>query len=697
MPRTVHTFCRVCEPACGLLAEVDDDGRLAKLQPDRTHPVSKGFACPRGTAGVDIHHDPDRLDVPLERLADRLQERTWDEAIRGVATSLQRALDTYGPEGVGVYLGNPASFNSQLGIGMPELFRRLGVTRQFGSGTQDCSNKFAASAAVFGSRAVHPLPDVRNTDALLLLGSNWRVSKGSFISIPNAYRELMGAASRGAKIWFVNPRDTESAGERTGTTVPIKPDTDVYLLAALLHEIAERRGYPSSLDQRGTGLDRLRDFVAQFPAERVAPVCGIPAHEIRRLALEFADAPRAAAHMSTGVNMGRQGTLAYWLMQMLVFVTGNLDEIGGNVPGQELYPTASKARSDYGTELLQTEFGQVWRGELPGALLADHILDAGQPIRALFVIAGNPLLTIPGEARLRSAFEALDLLVSIDIYPSATTEYAHWLLPATDQFERADFNLALLGMQADPFMNWTPRVVEPLHQRKEEWWILARIAQELGLASLLDADDPDEARWARLDHMLARGGLTREQVTSTPHGLALGESVLPGRLFTEMVQLPGGRLDCCPAAFAPAMERCEEIFEEMRARPADQLTLITRRDSRMQNSWYANVVGMKTGERFTNPLGMHPEDAARLGLNDGDEVLVQSAWGEVTGTMKVDETVRQGAVAMEHGWGLQPSLRTSRDRPGVNVNALLPHGPGSYDPLSNMAHLTGVPVEVTRR
>jgi formate dehydrogenase len=670
-------------------------GELVSLEADRDHPVSQGFACRKGLAGAEIHRDPDRLDHPLHRFDGATEVRSWDDAVGGIATTLGSLLEQYGPQSIGLYMGNPASFNSQIGIGTPELFHRLGVTRVFNSATQDCSNKFAASTAMFGTSALHPLPDVRNTDALLLLGSNWRVSKGSFLVMPNAYRELTEAAARGTRIWFVNPRDTETAGSRTGETVPIRPDTDVYLLAALINEIDRTCGFVPGAAEQGANLEGLREFCREFPAERVAGICGIDADRIREIATEFAAAPRAAAHMSTGVNMGRQGMLAYWLMTMLVLVTGNLDRAGGNVPGREIYPATRKARGDLAADVVQSEFGQMRRGHLPGALLADYVLDADEPIRALVVVAGNPLLTLPGEERLRKALEALELLVVIDLYPNATSEYADWLLPAADMYERADVNIANLGMQPSTFVQWTPAVVPARYERREEWWILARIAQEMGLPSALDAEDPDSARWSRVDHMLAAGGLSRAEVMAEPYGLAVGAAE-PGSLFGRHLQTADGRVDCRPAVFDAAIARCTVIFDELAAEGEDVLKLITRRHAKGQNSWYANVPEMKRGARDRNPLTLNPADAGRLGIEAGDEVVVRTAWGEVEATAAFDPGLRAGVVAMEHGWGLQPGLRLSRDRPGVNVNRLMPHGPGSYEPESNMARLTGIPVEIHR-
>jgi anaerobic selenocysteine-containing dehydrogenase len=693
--RDIATFCRVCEPACGLVATVDD-GVIVSVRADDEHPVSKGFACAKGIAALDIHHDPDRLNHPLRRDDDGWRRTSWDDAITGVAADLRGVIDRYGPESVGAYVGNPSAFNTLLGPASGSFFSQLGMRRYFSSGTQDCANKFAGSEAVFGSSTIHPIPDIAHTDALLIFGANPRVSKGSFISIHNAYRELMQAKSRGASIWFVNPRRTESAGDRTGDTLQIHPDTDVFLLAALLHEIDATVGFDRAAHDHGTHVEELREFVAAYSPDVVAPIVGLDADQIREVAHTFATAPRAAVHMSTGVNMGRHGTLAYWLVHMLSLVTGNLDREGGNVLSVGFYPSAKAGKRDYDTGFTETEFGPVRRGSLPGNLLADHILDAEQPIRALIVVAGNPLLTIGGEERLRAAFESLELVVCIDLYRTATGDHADWLLPATDMFERPDINITGLGLQYEPWIQWTDAVVEPQHERREEWQIFGALANEMGLRHPLDGDDPEREVWGRIDHMLGARGLGLDDVRSRPRGVVVFDDGLrAGSFFDDHIQTPDGRVDCCPTGFAPAIEHLAAERDAWVAAASATLRLIGRRDSRMHNSWFSNVESLKRGRRSSNPLEMHPDDAQRLGIADGDLVVVRSDWGELDVTVCIDDSVRPGVVSIEHGWGRQTGMRLANDKPGVNMNRLLPSGPGSFDPLSNQAWMTGIPVTVS--
>src|SRR5690606_15617610 len=110
----VNTFCRVCEPACGLVASVDD-GVIVHVRADDEHPVSKGFACAKGIASLDIHRDPDRLDTPMHRVGDRWEPTTWDAATTGVAAALRAVIDEHGPQAVAAYVGNPSAINTLTG------------------------------------------------------------------------------------------------------------------------------------------------------------------------------------------------------------------------------------------------------------------------------------------------------------------------------------------------------------------------------------------------------------------------------------------------------------------------------------------------------------------------------------------------------------------------------------------------------
>ena len=696
MTSLVRTFCRVCEPSCGLVAEVDD-GRLVALTPDHDHPVTLGYACHKGMATLDIHHDPDRLDAPMRRAADGTWSvATWDDAVTDIALRLQAIIDAHGADAVAMYTGNPLAFNALGGAATAALATGLGIRRAFSSGTQDCANKFVASQAIYGTSTVHPIPDLSHTELCLVIGGNPRVSQASFFSVPNVVHELRQVRARGGRVRFVNPRRIETPERGIGDTILIKPDTDLYFLAALLTEIDRLGGFDAAVIARhGARVDELRAFISRYDAETTAEVTGIAAATTRELAQEWVAAGAASVHASTGVNMGRQGTLAYWLVQMLAFVTGNLDREGGNLKSDGFYPNARAGAGVPEQSYGETEWGTLRRGALPGTLMADAILGSERPVRAMIVVAGNPLLSIAGGDRLQKALEQLELLVVIDLYRNATGELADWALPAADQFERDDLNVVNIGLSHRPFAQYTPQVATPKGERRPEWWICHRILQAMGRPSLLDDAEPDV--WAKWRHMMAKGsGIDLAALQADPSTIVELPAPTPGRFFDDVVQTADGRVDCCPPVFAPALERAHRIFDELAAE-APTLKLITRRDAWMMNSWFRNIERMQRPGRDSNPLYMHPEDAAARGLDDGDPARVHHEHGELEVTVRFDAELRAGVVAMAHGWGngATSGMRTARAHPGVNCNVLLPSGADSFEPLSSQAFMTGVPVEVT--
>ena len=693
-----RSFCRVCEPACGLVARVEQ-GRLVELTADREHPISKGFVCNKGLYGADIHNDPDRLNVPLMRTGpNRFEPVSWDEALQGIAQRLRAIVDRHGVGALASYVGNPAAFNSLHGPSYARFIGQLGVRKHFSSGTQDCSNKFAGSQAVFGTRTLHPVPDIERSDFILLIGENPAVSHMSFLSIAHPMKALKAAQARGARILYVNPRRIEAAAT-AGSVLPIRPDTDVYLLAALLAEIDRTVGFDAqAVRDHGRNVEGLRAFVAPWTPERVAPITGISADSIRALARDFAAAPTACAHMSTGVNMGRQGTLAYWLLHMLVFVTGNLGRAGGNFYSQGFYARSTAAGARAPTEMADGPHGRLRKPggvgiALPGALLPDYLLDPAEPVRAMVVSSGNPVLSIGGEARLREAFAQLELLVCVDIYRNATSEYAHYILPAAGAYEREDINITGMGLQDQPSVQYTPAMVAPGFERRPDWWIFESLCRAMGLPSMLD-QGPEPDVWARVDAMLRSRGHSMDELRRA--GVIVFERSRPEELFETHIQTEDRRVDCCPESFAEAIGRMERIFSELAAEPAGQLKLIGKRDGYMINSWYSNLPKLKRNERDRNYLFMHPADAAARGVGEGDPVRIRSRDGAIEAPVRLSDALMAGVVAMTHGWGhgATPGMRFAQQTAGVNCNALLPSGPDAYEPISNQSHMTGIAVEI---
>lgn len=686
-----------------MIAEIADDGELMKLRPDRDHPVTHGFACHKGLSYLDIHRDPDRLDHPLRRTNPRTEpvgefERvSWEQAFADIGRRLRAIRDRHGADALGSYYGNPIAFNTKAFVPAVTFASRIGTRHCFGASTQDMSNKSAALEAVFGS-GQWTIPDFYNTDYLLCIGGNPRISHWTLVSTHRPLHLLENIIERGGKVRFVNPRRIESATDVTGELIQIRPDTDVYFLAAVLCEVERAGGFDEAVIARhGKHIEELRAFIGGYPAERVARVTGIEAEHIRSVAHEFLAARSASTYMATGVNQGRQGTLAYWLVNMLSFVTGNLGRKGGNYYAKGVCPTTvgSAASTDV---YFDTPLGEMRHtyGALPGTLLADFIELEDNPVRALIVFSGNPLISMAGEERLRKAFNKLELLISLDLYRNATGELADYVLPAADWLEREDLNHVANGVQPIPYVQYSDAVVPPRAERKDDWWIIARLEQELGLPSLLDQSPPPYLQM--IDGMLQASNLSIEALRRMPHQTASLPQPPREDFYDDLVAWPDKRVDCCPPLFAEALERCERIFLELEREDPAQLKIISLRTNYMHNSNLSNMKSLKRGRHALNPLHIHPRDADRIGLNEGDMARIHNANGSVTTPVTLDDTLRPGVVALSHGYGGYPApgVSLADAAPGVNVNRLLPTGRGSYEKLSNMSHMNGVPVSVER-
>ncbi|WP_077034891.1 molybdopterin-dependent oxidoreductase [Pelomonas sp. KK5] len=701
--REVHTYCHICEPGCGLLATVQDE-KVIKLQPDREHPIHQGYSCHKGVHYLSVHQDPDRLDRPLRRRNPRseavgdFEPVSWDVAMAEMAARLNEIQQRHGPDALAFYQGNPSSMVGSYYANAGALMRPFRTRMHFNPGSQDCASKFAGSEAIFGSMTLHPIPDLLHADYFLCLGSNPLVSHMSLIHVSDPMEKIRAIRRRGGKTVFVNPRRIESSTPETGEVLLIRPDTDVYFLAGVLHEIAFHLGFDrAAAEGRGSHLDELLEVVRAWPIERVAGVTGLAVDEIRQVAREFHAAPRAAIYMSTGVNQGSQGALAYLLLHAISLLTGNLGRRGGNIYSKGLAVTTGKTRRREGDPFFDTPFGNIRTvgGSWPGSLFPDIAQRPEAPIKALLVVSGNPLLSMGGGERLRKAIEGLELVIVLDLYRSATAEMADYVLPATDWLEREDVNtLGAMGVQLEPFAQYTPAVVPPKGERRDDWWILARLAQAMGRPSLLDKGE--RAHLLYVEQLLAEGGLSIEQLKAMPCQTARLPVADPEILYERAIQNEDRRMDCFPAIYRRSLPSLEAQFERLSKEAPGQLKLIQRRTNMMINSWMHNLPALKQGLHQDNPLWMHPQDAQARGLFEGDAVRISSSEGAIEARLSLDDTLRPGAVAMTHGWGQQgaPALRVAQRFAGVNSNALSPTGPGSFDPVSTQCLMNGIPVEV---
>ncbi|MEM7679000.1 MAG: molybdopterin-dependent oxidoreductase, partial [Myxococcota bacterium] len=276
MARTKHTFCRICESLCGLQADVEDR-RVVALRPDPDHVATRGYACVKGLNQHRMYDSPDRLKHVLHRVDGRLTPTSWTQALAGIGQKVQRLQATHGKNTVAMYVGTAAGFGVLHPVFAQGFMDGIGSRSMYSSASQDCSNKFAVAQHMYGFAFTQPFPDLAHTRCLIVVGANPAVSKWSFGQVPNPAARLKALTARGGKLYFVDPRRTESA-KVAGTHIPIRPGTDVFFYLSFLHEVLSRRAFdPHLVDRYMKGLDALKQVAGPWSPRRTEAVTRVPA------------------------------------------------------------------------------------------------------------------------------------------------------------------------------------------------------------------------------------------------------------------------------------------------------------------------------------------------------------------------------------------------------------------------------------
>ncbi len=712
---TAYVTCPLCEATCGLTVGLAG-GRIEGVRGDKDDAFSHGFICPKGASIKALHEDPDRLRSPLVKRDGVLVEATWDEAFAEIARRLPAIRAEHGDNAVAAYIGNPGAHNLGSLLYGRVLWKALGTQNVYTAGSVDQVPKHFSSGYLFGDGLTIPIPDVDRTDFLLLLGANPLVSNGSLLTAPDMRGRLKAIRARGGRIVVVDPKRTLTA-EAADQHLAIRPGSDALLLAALANVLfAEGLVDLRHLDGHVSGVDEVATLVAPFTPAAVAASVGVEAPVITALARELAAADRAAVYGRIGTTVQEFGTLASWLVDVLNVLTGNLDREGG-----AMFPLAVAGQTNAAPARRRGFVHGRWRsrvrnlpevmGELPVATLADEILTPGEgQVRALITVGGNPCVSTPNAGRLAEALDALDFMISLDVYLNETSRHAEVILPGPAPLARDHFDLVFYQLSVRNVANWSPAVLET--DLPQEWETLLRlvgvatgqgpdadvaaiddfVAAQAAQRSGLDGTVAGSRRGpARLVDLMLRAGpydLTLADLEAAPHGLDLGP--LQPRI-PDVLGTPSGRIELAAPAIVADLPR---LVAALDSAPAEYV-LIGRRQLRSNNSWMHNVAPLVGGgNRCTAQL--HPHDAEKLGLVDGGLARISSRTGTVTVPVEVTDALRPGVVSIPHGWG--HGLDGTRGavaaaHAGVNSNLLADDR--LLDEPSGTAVLNGIPVEVT--
>ena len=717
--KTHFQACNLCEAICGL--EIKTRGNeIVSIKGDKQDPLSQGHICPKAIALQDIYKDPDRLRQPVKRTADGWQSISWDEAFDEVVGSLKNIQKEYGNNAVAIYQGNPSVHSMGIMMFAKQFLKQLNTRNRFSATSVDQLPHHLVAALMFGHDMLIPIPDIDRTDFMVVMGANPIVSNGSMMTVPNVGARFKALRKRGGQLWVIDPRFSETAAI-ADKHMSINPGTDAYLLAAMMHVITQEYDLDlGCLTEHVDSVENLKGLFENWTPEKVADITGLTAASIRDLVAEFCRAERAVLYGRMGVSTQQFGTLCQWLIVLFNIVTNNFDKAGGAMFAKPAVDILSGRKIKTETNGLAAGFNRYQsrvkhlpelQGEFPVTTLADEIVTEGEgQVKALVLVAGNPVLSTPNGRVLDEALKNLDFIVAVDCYINESTRHANIILPPTTILERSHYDLVFHALAVRNTARFSSPVFKAPGNSRSDTEIFLELARRMKnrpgvLSSFKKCGEKLFLRKAAekyLDHSLKAGpygrshGLNLQMLKSAKHGVDLGalEPCLPQRLFNAEK-----KIFLTPPEFVNDLERLQAGFIANKAEQDDlklfPMRLIGRRDPRTCNSWMHNSHRLTKGKNRC-VAHIHPDDVKRLNLTEKKKIRVKSATGEIIIDFESTDTIKPGVISIPHGWG--------HNLPGVKMKGAVEHAGVSinnitdtqfFDPVSGNAALNGVPVCVS--
>ena len=709
---SLKTACRICA-LCGFEAEVEDN-QIISFKSDREHPISGGYSCVKGKAGFELQQGhSNRLSTSLKRgESGELQPIDYKEACGEIGHKLLAIVEEHGPRSVAVFVGTGAVTNT-LGFQFPRAFMRaIGSPNYFSTLTLDQS----CHAVTVGRMGVylggeHVPADV---DVALVAGMNPLMGHLGYptvsIEAMNPGKKLREAKKRGQKLIVIDPRLTETAS-MADLHLQIIPGEDATLFAGLVHLLFANDSLDHEFHERyAENTEKLNEAVRGYTPDYVANRCGIPEKQLHQAAKMFGEAKRPHAGCSTGTSMAPYSNLADFLMESMNVLKGGYrragDPVKNGAPLLSLMPAVADVMPpnrtwEQGPKCRTQDIGQL-NNEFPSSLLPAEILkDDEDKIRALIVVGGNPLKSMPAPHHTTEAFKDLDLLVTLDHRLSETAEISDYALATATQYERHDM-CGILELFFDKnFVQYFPPAIKKAESIADDWEVLWEISRVMGKqlefkyclpgidhsilppGLMLDMENkPSEEMLFRT--VCESRGISFDELKASPNGLVLPESAPVAAPAGDS----GARLDLCPD---DVVEELIEVKQQVAIRHPYRLSV--RRILGAMNSHYHDSEFSQ--RKFpVNFAYMNPEDMAREGITDGSKIRIRTDSNEIIGTAKEDKTLRTGVVSMAHCFGKLNPADDPEGNFGAFTGHLIPPDNDHREPINFMPHMTGIPIDV---
>jgi thiosulfate reductase/polysulfide reductase chain A len=670
------TFCEVCFWKCAAWTYVDKKGEIRKIIGNKEDPHCNGRLCPRGTGGIGMYHDEDRLKTPLirETKEDGTQyyrEASWEEALDLIASKMTKIKKEHGPECVALFSHGTG------GKLMGHLVKAFGSPNISAPSFAQCRGpREVAFTATYGEDVQSPeRTDIRDTKCLVLIGSHIGENMHN-----GQIQEMSDAIDNGATIITVDPRFS-TAASHSKYWLPIKPATDLALLLAWTHVLIEEELYDKAyVEKYAFGFEELKAHIKDKTPEWAFGITTIEPEIIRRTAREMASAsPAVIVHPGRHVTWYGDDTQRSRAIAILNALLGSWGRRGGFYVPEKVhlpkYPSPAYPKPS-----------RTWKDAYPPGkynlvheVLSTGICDATIPnpdmdchLRAWIVYGTNLLASLPDQKKTLEAIDNLEFLAVIDTMPMDITGYADVVLPECTYLERYDF--VRTSPHREPFLALRMPAAKPKYDSKPNWWIAKQLGNRLGLQEYFKWDSIEEV----LDWQLKHVGSSLEEMKRI--GVKKFDREYDDLYFLQNLE---------DFEFNTNTGKIELYSTELEYEGFDPLPNYTSHPEPPEGFYRLNYgrAPMHTFSRTTNnanlddlmnenKLWVNPRVAEIWGIENGQEVWLKNQDDVISSfpiKVRVTERIRWDSVYMVHGFGHKEKRLSRSYGKGMSDSELVTH------------------------
>ncbi|MBN1761715.1 MAG: formate dehydrogenase subunit alpha [Methanomicrobia archaeon] len=645
MTRRVQTVCPYCGVGCGLDCEVDEtSNEIVTVNGIPEHPVSSGFLCIKGKNSHELVTHPDRLTRPLKRTrgSKEFTPLSWDQALTEIAEKLVELRDIYGPDSIAFFSSSRCTNEENY------LVQKLARTVIGTNNIDNCARLCHSTTGVglsqnLGSGVMtNSINDIENADCILVFGAN------STEAHPLIGKKVLNAKKRGAFIVVVDPRRTLTA-KKADLHLQLRPGTDSALINGFIKVIIDRKLQDSEfIATRTLGYTNLSWTVREYTPEVVEEITGVPRDIVLEAAQRYGEAENGCICYGMGITQHATGVENTVNLCNLAMLTGNFGRPGtgvnplrgqNNVQGAgdmgvlpDCFPGYRVISGDSATEM-----SRLWGvSSVPSryGLTSTETMEAiPEKVRALYIIGENVALSHPMLHEIRRLLQQLDLLVVQDIFPTETTQYADYILPAACWVEKEG-----TFTNTERRIQRVRKVVEPPGEALPDLQIIIRLAEALGDNEHFRYSTPEDVFDEIRTIVPQYSGVTYELLE--PFGIQWpvdeehpdGCTVLHEQHFSTSDGL--GRF--YPIYYNPPRERIDELYN---------FIMLTGRSLVDYNTRTMTSRTPSIAKRVKDPhLEIHPWDADSIHVQEDDPVRIRSRIGEIKARVTITEDIRPGCV-----------------------------------------------------